>query len=190
MTSQRKGIIIGPKIASFTTPKSSSTAKSSNQAKKQEPQKGPSIFAILATKRLVRRFADRVAARRLERGATIHREHEPTYRMEPKIKFSPSKVEEAIAEVVQQRLRGLAYTPKKCLLLSKVLSEEIKDSIKELGFERYKLVCVVTMGQVKDQGLRISSRCSWDDKVDNSATYNWREKDLFCSVTVFGLYRE
>ena len=111
--------------------------------------------------------------------------------MEPSKKFSVSKVESAMAEVIERRMRTTTvYSPKQCVAISKVMSEEIKDQVKGLGYERYKLVCVVTVGEKRDQGLRVSSQCSWDTEVDSSATYSWQNGTMFCSAMVYGLYHE
>ena len=154
-------------------------------------QKGPSLLGILASKRFARRFADRVAQKRAMGYFGDHKkQQEPTYRMEPVKKFETDKVKEAIQRVVEERLSGFEYSAKRCALMSRVLTEEIREKVKELRNERYKIVCMVTMGQKKGQGLRLGSRCVWDHNVDNHVTYNWQDENSFCSVTVFGVYHE
>lgn len=153
--------------------------------------KGPSIFALLATKRLVRRLADRVVARRVEREVTATQQHEPTYQMNPKNSFNCSEVKKAIEEIALSRLQSLGvYTHRKCTMVSKILSEEIKDRIKSMGYDRYKLVCIITMGENASQGLDVTSRCSWNPKHDSYVTYNWQNVKIFCSITVYGIYFE
>ena len=39
---------------------------------------------------------------------------------------------------------------------------------------RYKIVCQVTLGQRKDQGMRFCSRCLWDTNTDNYATASFK----------------
>ena len=74
--------------------------------------------------------------------------------------------------------------------MAKVMSEEIKDQVKLLEFDRYKFVCLVTLGEKKNQDLRLTSRCAWDAGLDNSSSYTWQNMNSFCSVTVYGLYHE
>jgi hypothetical protein len=38
----------------------------------------------------------------------------------------------------------------------------IKERVKNLGYERYKLVVQVTVGEKTGQGIRLASRCLWD----------------------------
>jgi hypothetical protein len=47
-------------------------------------------------------------------------------------------------------------TPK----IGKSLSDEIKDRIKSMNIDRYKIICVLTIGQMGNQGLMLSSRCT------------------------------
>jgi len=35
---------------------------------------------------------------------------------------------------------------------------------------RYKIIVQGTLGQMKDQGVRVASRCLWDTSVDNYAS--------------------
>lgn len=126
------------------------------------------------------------------RYAHVHTRQPPrnTYRMEPLSRFSEPKVKEIIEDVLDQSLQGHTYEATFCKEMSKELSENIKQRVKSLGFSRYKFICVVHMGQINNQGLRIGSRCLWDQKLDNVAEGFFRNGDLFAVGTVFGLYCE
>lgn len=51
------------------------------------------------------------------------------------------------------------------------ICETIKKRVKEECFiPRYKLVCQVVLGEMKDQGVRVTSRCLWDPDSDNYAS--------------------
>ena len=49
---------------------------------------------------------------------------------------------------------------------------------------RYKIIVQVTVGQVKDQGVRVCSRCLWDTSVDNYASTNFENVSHFYGPTV------
>ena len=38
---------------------------------------------------------------------------------------------------------------------------------------RYKIVVQTTVGQLRDQGVRVASRCLWDPSTDNYASCNY-----------------
>ena len=47
------------------------------------------------------------------------------------------------------------------LQVAKELSDVVKEKVKGLGFDRYKLIVQVTVGQKVGQAMRIASRCLW-----------------------------
>lgn len=122
--------------------------------------------------------------------ANVSQSPKNTYRMEPLSRFSEPKVKEVIEDVLDQNLHGHTYEAVFCKEMSKKLSDVIKQRVKFLGFSRYKFICIVHMGQVNNQGMRIGSRCLWDQKFDNVAEGYFRNGDLFAVATVFGLYCE
>ncbi|KAJ4460034.1 putative dynein outer arm light chain [Paratrimastix pyriformis] len=58
------------------------------------------------------------------------------------------------------------------------------------GFPRYKHIVQVTIGEVKDQGMRVASRSLWDPKVDSCVSCHFQNNSLFCVAMVFGIYFE
>ena len=181
--------------ASQTSIASRSSMPSSD---KSTDQHTPSIFGIMASKRLAKQFVNRFSTRRTGRLPSdrsssrvgLFPPKEPTYRMEPREKFSPIVVENIMKEVMDHNLGGFQYSYKRCSLMTKILTEEIKERVKKLKYERYKLVCLVTLGENKGQGMRLASRCAWDTSLDNQATYTWQRGQLFCIATVYALYHE
>lgn len=59
-----------------------------------------------------------------------------------------------------------------------------------LGFDRYKLVVQVALGENRAQGVHVACRGLWDADSDNYATYAFKSDTLWCSALVFGLYVE
>lgn len=113
-----------------------------------------------------------------------------SYRIEPVNRFSTKEVKDVIEEALSEYLEGHSYNCDFCKETSKRLSEVIKQRVKYLGFTRYKIVCVVHMGQVKNQGMRIGSRCLWNTQFDNVAEGTFRNGELFAVATVFGAFYE
>ncbi|KAM8745635.1 dynein light chain Tctex-type protein 2B [Acanthopagrus schlegelii] len=103
-------------------------------------------------------------------------------------KFKPAIVKECIREIVRERLSGMQYDPEEVPELSRSLAESIKDKVKHLGFDRYKLVVQVVIGEQRGQGVKMSSRCLWDADTDNYAEDVFMNDSLICVVAVFGSY--
>lgn len=159
-------------------------------------EKTPSPFVgLLASKRLAKRLTSRVLASRTRSllnsrmsCLTIHRE--PTYRMEPEFKFNVPKVENIASRVLEDRLSDVDYSPRLCSNISRLISDEIKDRVKALKFDRYKIIVIVFVGENKEHGIQISSRSAWDDKVDTFATSKYQNSAIYATATVYGIYNE
>lgn len=115
-----------------------------------------------------------------------------TYRLAPvhEKRFRCKDVKDAIDSVLEDQLKGLPYDPDKCKSMLPGIADKIKDKVKVLGFERFKLVCIVTIGQLNNQGVRVASRCLWDTENDRMATSSFCGNDLFATAAVFGVYLE
>eukprot|EP01084_Bolivina_argentea_P207777 354436_1 len=118
--------------------------------------------------------------------------YNPTYLLRPRpgTKFLRSSVEKIASEVLEEGLRDVKYDAEDAASISKELSRTIQNRVKELGYERYKLVTQVTITQASGQGLRVSSRCLWDPEVDNYAEAVYKNETLIAVALVFGCYWE
>ncbi|XP_046336447.1 dynein light chain Tctex-type protein 2B-like isoform X1 [Haliotis rufescens] len=116
--------------------------------------------------------------------------YENTYQLEPPAKFRPDQVKPIIEKVLSINLSGKKYDPIECSLLCKCLSDDIKAKVKELNFKRYKIIAQVTIGEKKDQGVRVGSRFLWDSDRDNFASAEFDNRSLYAVGMVYGVYFE
>ena len=117
----------------------------------------------------------------------------PTYRMAPQSdrKFRPHVVKKIMDEAFEECLDGLSnYDAVKCRALTTQVCEDIKQRVKWLNFERCKLVCLVHIGSISGQGMRVASQCLWDHTVDNFASTTYSKGDIFAVALLFGVYKE
>ena len=42
-----------------------------------------------------------------------------------------------------------------------------------MNIPRYKIIVQVTIGELKDQGIRVASRCLWDVATDNYTSVSY-----------------
>ncbi|KAF0879090.1 PCY1A cytidylyltransferase, partial [Crocuta crocuta] len=94
--------------------------------------------------------------------------------------FRPSVVKDCIHAVLKEELANAEYSPEEMPQLTKHLSETIKDKLKEMGFDRYKLVVQVVIGEQRGEGVFMAARCFWDADTDNYI------HDVFMNVSPFG----
>lgn len=116
-----------------------------------------------------------------------------TYRMAPRPdeKFNSTAAERIMSGVMQSYLDGEKYDKFLCTNIAKNLADVIKDRMKDQNFsQRYKYVCVVSIGQKKDQGMAVSSRCVWNTETDNYASATFSKGDLLAVATLYACYFE
>lgn len=116
--------------------------------------------------------------------------YENTYKMEPDKRFHIAEVKEILDETLSTSLKDVKYDPVRCKALSKSLSHTICERVKLLGFSRFKIVCVVSIGEMKGQDVRVASRFLWDEKHDNWVDSVFTSSELFGVAVVFGVYQE
>ncbi|XP_031459307.1 tctex1 domain-containing protein 2 isoform X3 [Phasianus colchicus] len=72
-------------------------------------------------------------------------------------RFKAAAVKECIRAVLKEKLADVQYVPEEIPQLTKSLSEIIKDRLKEEGFERYKMVVQVVIGEQRGEGVKTAS---------------------------------
>ncbi|KAL7451614.1 hypothetical protein ACHAWC_003438 [Mediolabrus comicus] len=117
---------------------------------------------------------------------------EPTYRLEPEVKLSLTKAKLIAETILAEKLAGASNKDDiefEFEVLSKSLADTVKEKIKsELNVPRYKILVQSTLGTMKDQGVKITSRCLWDVSTDNYVSASFQNEFVFASVLVFFLY--
>uniref|UniRef100_A0A8D1STY5 Phosphate cytidylyltransferase 1A, choline n=1 Tax=Sus scrofa TaxID=9823 RepID=A0A8D1STY5_PIG len=68
-------------------------------------------------------------------------------------RFRPSVVKDCIHAVLKEELANAEYSPEEMPQLTKRLSENIKDKLKGMGFDRYKMVVQVVIGEQRGEGV-------------------------------------
>ena len=98
---------------------------------------------------------------------------EPSKRLGYKEKVSISSMREVIQVCLTEELTGWKYDGEKCAEAVKKLTDTIRNRLKSLGYDRYKFVVQVLIGERREQGVRSGTRCFWDASTDSQATENF-----------------
>uniref|UniRef100_A0A4W5QAL3 Dynein light chain Tctex-type 2B n=1 Tax=Hucho hucho TaxID=62062 RepID=A0A4W5QAL3_9TELE len=103
-----------------------------------------------------------------------------TYLIRPSYhhKFKAAVVKECIRDILREQLSGVQYDPDEVGVLSRSLADCIKDKLKDVGFDRYKLVVQVVIGEQRGEGVKMAARCFWDSDTDSYA------QDIFMNVSI------
>ncbi|KAM9183966.1 dynein light chain Tctex-type protein 2B isoform 1-T2 [Mergus octosetaceus] len=112
------------------------------------------------------------------------------HRLRPGLRprFKSSTVKECIHAILKEKLADAQYVPEEVPQLTKSLSEIIKDRLKEEGFDRYKMVVQVVIGEQRGEGMNMAARCFWDADTDSYAHDVFVNDSLFCVVAAFGCF--
>eukprot|EP01061_Rhynchopus_euleeides_P026684 TRINITY_DN43485_c0_g1_i1.p1 TRINITY_DN43485_c0_g1~~TRINITY_DN43485_c0_g1_i1.p1 ORF type:complete len:118 (+),score=30.37 TRINITY_DN43485_c0_g1_i1:187-540(+) len=115
-----------------------------------------------------------------------------TYPTKPRegTKFLKRDVESTMKAILQEKLHSKEYDPAEQNQLTKDLCTEIQNAVKQMGYERYKIVIQVNITEARGQGIRIASRCLWDPDQDNFAEAIYRNQHLWCCALCYGCYWE
>ena len=89
-----------------------------------------------------------------------------TYREKPPV----ATMREVIQVCLQEKLTGAQYEGDKGSEISRILSDTIRNRLKGLGYDRYKFIVQVVLGERREQGVRSGTRCFWDSSTDNQAS--------------------
>lgn len=111
------------------------------------------------------------------------------YQPLPEQRFSAEGARSAVKALVQATLGDTDYSAS-CAETAKDLSERVKQVGRAQLCDRYKLVCFVAIGQVKDCDVICASRAVWSTTADTFVEYIFRNKSLFALCILYAVYQE
>ena len=96
--------------------------------------------------------------------------------------------QEAIREIISDELDGALkhsdYGSENCVDQCIAISRAVESKVKRVKGEDTKIVVVVYIGEVRDQGIEFTSQCLWNPETDTFVTSSYRNKTLFALCTV------
>ncbi|RXM28805.1 Tctex1 domain-containing protein 1-B [Acipenser ruthenus] len=113
------------------------------------------------------------------------------YQPQPEKTFSAEEARLVMKAVVEERLRNAEYDGNACSALARELADCVKHAVKDLlFFERYKIICFVVLGPVKQSDLCCCSRSVWCPSADTYAEYCFKNHSLFALCVLYAVYSE
>mmetsp|Transcript_17533 Transcript_17533/g.44466 ORF Transcript_17533/g.44466 Transcript_17533/m.44466 type:complete len:129 (+) Transcript_17533:92-478(+) len=105
-----------------------------------------------------------------------------------KEKFPVGKVKTIISEVLESRLANQTYQSDQSSSWTREISDEVKNRIKQLKLNRYKVVVQTLIGEKRGQGVRFGTRSFWDPNTDFAASETFSNENLFAVVVAYGVW--
>ena len=105
--------------------------------------------------------------------ATSNQSEDAIIKLSYKEKVPVATMKEIIRNCLQEKLTNFQYDGEKCNEAAKTLSDTIRTRLKSLGYDRYKFIVQVLIGERREQGMHFGTRCFWDSNTDNQASENF-----------------
>ncbi|RNF12020.1 putative dynein light chain [Trypanosoma rangeli] len=110
-------------------------------------------------------------------------------RPEHKHKFRPNDIRPVVRSIIELRLENEEYKADEIQSISKEIADTVRDRIRGMDLERYKIMVHCMIGEQRGQGVRAGCKMFWDSDTDDYFEEVYVNQHLFAVVTVFGLYQ-
>ena len=87
-----------------------------------------------------------------------------------KYKFKPQIIKDIIKSTLIEKLTSKIYHTDDTSKWTKEIASIIKNKCKALNLPRYKYLVQVVIGESKGEGVKMGTRCFWDDQTDGVAS--------------------
>ncbi|XP_041984729.1 dynein light chain Tctex-type 5-like [Aricia agestis] len=114
--------------------------------------------------------------------------YQPTYQLTSKKPFNVEDVQKILKRIVDSELEVVEYSDKVVPELCITLSENIRNTIKEENYDRYRIIVAVTIGQRRQQSVHIYQSFLWDHERDRFVSHNFENAQIYANVVVYGIY--
>lgn len=114
---------------------------------------------------------------------------EPTYQLWPRLEFPIRHVKLLLTDILDKHYsRFDKYECKKFMKDSEAVSQTIRNRIKSMNADRYRIVCIITAGEKFFQDIDYRTGFLWDQERDKWATCVYENQHFYVCATVFGIY--
>lgn len=124
---------------------------------------------------------------------TPARKYGNTYRLDPVEgrRFNSDRAEVELRKAITTHLPADGvYDANACQKAALAISAQVRDALRQADLDRYKIVCMVTIGERKQQDTVAAMRFLWDGERDGFAKYYYESRYLYAVGIVFGVYHE
>ncbi|XP_053975221.1 dynein light chain Tctex-type 5-A-like [Hylaeus volcanicus] len=128
-----------------------------------------------------------------EKGQDNEREipnYRNTYRLEAYNPFKVDPVDKIVKMIMINKLEDIPYDAVECPKVCESVATDIREKIKQLHFDRYKIIVNVTIIEKASQSVEASIGFLWDAEKDNYSTFTYEARTFHAYCFVIGLYYE
>ncbi|KAJ8722854.1 hypothetical protein PYW07_004034 [Mythimna separata] len=111
-----------------------------------------------------------------------------TYQLEPRVRFNVPHVTNAINKILDFFFEDFRYTSAEANIRTMLIADEVLRAVKNMKFDRFRIICVVTLAQRRAQSYNNAVAFLWDHEFDSVVDVHREEHTALIQVTVFGVY--
>ncbi|CAL7933070.1 unnamed protein product [Xylocopa violacea] len=116
--------------------------------------------------------------------------YQNVYRLSAYNPFKVDPVDKIVKTTMITNLEDISYDAENCQKICESIATDIREKIKKLNFDRYKIVVVVTIIEKASQSVQSSMGFLWDATRDNYSTFSYEARTFHAYCCVLGLYYE
>ncbi|XP_017882166.1 dynein light chain Tctex-type-like [Ceratina calcarata] len=116
--------------------------------------------------------------------------YQNTYRLMAHNPFKIDPVDKIVKTAMINKLEDISYDAAECPKVCESVATDIREKIRKLNFDRYKIVVNVTIVEKGGQSLQTSMGFLWDAEKDNYSLFTYEARTFHAYCCVFGLYYE
>ncbi|XP_076172796.1 dynein light chain Tctex-type 5 [Ptiloglossa arizonensis] len=116
--------------------------------------------------------------------------YQNTYRLESLNPFKVDPVDKIVKMIMINKLEDIPYDAVECPKICESIATDIREEIKKLNFERYKIVVNVAIIEKASQSVEASIGFLWDAEKDNYSVFTYEARTFHAYCCAFGIYYE
>lgn len=95
-----------------------------------------------------------------------------------------------IKDIIRNHFQSLNYNKNDEFDLNdlKEFTDVIKNKLKDMKLNRYKIIVQSFLGDQKNQGINLVNKCLFDPKNDYCITEQYFNNNIFCFIVVYLIY--
>ena len=113
-----------------------------------------------------------------------------TYQTGPTVTINPKQIAEIAQRILEERLKDKEYNPSTMKKAASQISFLIREEIKRLDLDRYRIIAHVTIGEKCDQDVMMNFLYLWKPEFDHYAIAKYEDPKFFATALVFLIYKQ
>lgn len=113
-----------------------------------------------------------------------------TYQTEPSVTIYPKEITKMAQRILEERLKDKDYDASVMKKTASQISFIIREEIKRLHLDRYRIIVNVTVGEKCEQDIMMNFLYLWKPECDHFAVAKYENASVFSVAMIFLIYKQ